>query len=329
MTHNLTKALILAACAVFFANCSSSNSKKSTAVWYINPTQNNAENLYGVAQGSTLEEATKYALADAAARLMVSVSSETNMISEENQTSVNEEIRRNVRQNVEKIEFSNFKVTKSDKVGENFFVEISIDRSDFISLQKEKIRFLNKQISDLEENLSQKNIIQKRAALVKILDLLKQAELGSRIIIGSGQSSENINLQKILDKSANFQNQLNKILDKIEFSFSGNVDSKINEVIKNSLNKEKIKITKEGSNSNQNQVSLHITTSYKTEKIYEAYITKLSVFFENISGGKVIASNKVEVTGNSSISEKESKSACAASLEEKISKDGILKTLGF
>jgi hypothetical protein len=43
----------------------------------------------------------------------------------------------------------------------------------------------------------------------------------------------------------------------------------------------------------------------------------------------VVASNTLEVTGSSSISEKESYFAALKSFEEKISEDGILKIIGI
>ena len=58
-------------------------------------------------------------------------------------------------------------------------------------------------------------------------------------------------------------------------------------------------------------------------------MTKLKIDFENLAEGKVVASNSLEVTGSSTISEKESYLASLNSFEEKIQKDGILKILGI
>ena len=139
--------LLLFGAVLSLTSCTSNSDKSSDSPsWYISPKQNNASNLYGVAEGYTLEEATKYALADAAARLMVSISSESSLLREENQNSVNEEMRQQVRQSVEKINFTNFQVTKSDKFGQRFFVEVMIDRASFINDQKERVELLEKKI---------------------------------------------------------------------------------------------------------------------------------------------------------------------------------------
>ena len=307
------------------ASCSSNKGNSDTPSWYISPKQNNSQNLYGVSSGANLEEATKSALADAAARLMTSISSESSLLREEDKSGVNEEMRQQVKQNIEKIDFSNFRVSNSQKVGSQLFVEVEISRSPFISDQKDKISFAETQVNNLEKNLSTANPIQKRVSLTKILELEKQIELSSRILQGSGVE---MNLKEKLNRQAEFQNQFNQLTNKIEFYFEINSAKEISQVIRNALNKEKIKISNSRSN-NANQIVIAIRSSAANNEIYGAHITKLKISFENLSGGKTVASNSIEVTGSSTISEKESYAASVKALEEKISQDGILKVLGI
>lgn len=304
----------------------SSSQAQDTPSWYIKPKQNNSENLYGVADGASLEEATRFALADAAARLMVSISSESNLTREENRNDVNEEMRQKVRQNIEKINFSNFKVTKSDKLGERFFVETEIERSQFLNEQRERLGFIEKQIADLDKNSLNKSPIQRRYALIKILDLEKEVELKAQILAGAGQ---NINLKEKLAKIAEFKNQLNLSSDKIEFYFDENSPKEITKIIRNSLNKEKIKISQNRNISNPNQIILRIKTDSRNNKIYEAFMTKLEIDFENLLGSNIVASNSIEVSGSSTLGEKEAYLSSLKSLEELIEKEGILKILGI
>ncbi len=306
--------------------CAAKDSLNNLPSWYVKPKQNNADNLYGIAEGYTMEEATKYALADAASRLMVSISSESNMIREESQNSVNEEIRQQVRQNVEKIEFSNFKVSKSEQVGAKFYTEVEIQRTPFLNQQQEKSQFLAAQIADLQTDLDSKNPIQRRNNLVKILDLSKQDELVSRILNGAGLA--NSDLKSKLARIAKFQNQLNAVNEKLEFFFDIDSPKEIAQAVRSAINKEQIKIAKV-ENSNLNQVKIAIKSNSHVEKIYGSFITKLTIDFENISQGKTVASNSIEVTGNSIISEQESYSAAIVALKDKIQNQGILSILGI
>jgi hypothetical protein len=311
---------------VIFFTASCAINKDNDPSWYISPKQNNADYLYGVAEGYNLEESTKYALADAASRLMVTISSQSDLLREENQTSTNEEMRQQVRQNVEKINFTGFKVIRSQKIGQKFFTEVQIERTRFVLEQENRIGFLERQISDLDKNSKGKNSIQRRNTLLQISTLSKEIELKSRILSGAGK---NIDLTKKLNRAADFQNQLEKLSNDIEFYFEINSPKEITKIIRTALNKEKIKISPSLNNSNPNQVIIKITSTTRSSEIYSAFMTKLEIDFENIAGGNVVASNSVEVTGSSAISEHESYIASLTSLEEKIVKDGILKIVGI
>jgi len=318
---NLFKNIIFS--LVFFALISSCKSEKKSSdlpAWYLSPKQNNSSSLYGVSEGFTLEEATKSALADAAARLIVSISSESVLLREENQNSANEEMRQQIKQNIEKIDFTNFKVSRSQQIGAQIYVEVEISRPDFIAAQKEKMSFLDKQIFDLNKNISTQNLIQKRNSLTTILDLAKQSEILARIL----QS----NLKEKLTTIANAQNELNKLTDKVEFYFEINSPNEISAIIRSALNKERIKISRTESFS-ANQVKIAISSKSTSGNVYGAHISKIKIDFENKVAGKTIASNAIEISGSSSISEKESYSAALESLKEKISQDGILKILGI
>ena len=317
--------LSLTTLLIFFTASCATNKDRDPS-WYISPKENNADYLYGVAEGYNLEESTKYALADAASRLMVTISSQSDLLREENQTSINEEMRQQVRQNVEKINFTGFKVTRSQKIGQKFFTEIQIERTRFVLEQEDRIGFLERQISDLDKNSKGKNSIQRRNALLQISTLSKEIEMKSRILSGAGK---NIDLTKKLNRAADFQNQLEKLSNNIEFYFEINSPKEITKIIRTALNKEKIKISPSLNNSNPNQVIIKITSTTRSSEIYSAFMTKLEIDFENIAGGNVVASNSVEVTGSSAISERESYLASLISLEEKIAKDGILKIVGI
>jgi hypothetical protein len=328
MKNKFSKFLLFCFFATILNSCSSNIESKAdkSPSWYIKPKQNNYENLYGVAEGLSLEESTKSALADCASRMIVSISSESTLIRNEDNNSSNEEMRQRVKQSIEKISFTNFKISKSEKIDNKFYIEVEIPRNQFINEQKERIAFVEKKITDLDKNSIGKNPIQRRTSLIKINDLSKELELKAMIIRGAG---EMIDLKSKLDLIAKFQNELEKSSNDIEFFIDPSSPKEIAQLVRTALNKDKLKIITKIDNKNSNLVIIKIENSLKTQFIYESYITKNKIEFENLSEGKILASNSVEVTGNSSINEKESISASIKELEERISKDGILKILGI
>jgi hypothetical protein len=257
---------------------------------------------------------------------MVSISSESELIKEENQNSYNEEMRQKVRQSIEKISFAGYEVSKSEQVEKKFYVEVSVERDPFIKEQKERVEFVQKKINDLDKNSIQSNPIQRRTSLIKILDLCKELDLKARILSGA---QEEIDMKSILSLIAKYQNEFEKSSSSIEFFFDSSSPKDLVQILRSALNKEKLKIAKALDKSDPNQIVIGAKYEATRNFIYGSHITKLNVDFENSSQGKIVASNNVEATGNSTIGESESTKAAIKALEEQIQKDGILKTLGI
>jgi hypothetical protein len=308
----------------FLLSCASNEDAKKLPSWYISPKQNDAANLYGVGTGRTLEEATKSALSDSAARLITSISSSSETIIEENKFDVNQELRQNIKQNIEKIEFSNFKVSQSSVVGFDFFVEVKIPRENFLQDQQNRLSSAEQQISNIDKNLTKLNPIQKKANLTKILELEKEVELAARILKGL---SVQVNVEEKIKRQASFKNQLRNLANEIEFFIESSDSNEIAKVVKNSLTFEKIKIG--NYKKNTDQISLKISSQVFSNEVYGSHISKVRInincFYEN----KLISGNSFEVSGSSVISKKESFNSAIESLKEKIASESLLKILNI
>ena len=300
--------------------------KESTPKWFASPKQNDSQNLYGTASANTLEEATKYALADLASRLIVSISGESQLTREENQQSFNEELKQKVQQSIEKISFSNYQVTKSTQENQLFFVEVSVEKEPFITEQQDRVRFLQKKITDLSNLLPSANFLQKHITLNKIIPLVQELELKTRIINGAGAKA---NLSAVLDMLAKYQNELNQSTLSAEFYFDKSSDAKLVNVIKPFLNKDGFTIGSSEKITSPKQVKLVAKYSFTDNFLYNSHIVKLKISFENMVQNKTIASNSFEITGNSLISQEEAVNSALQSFKQQIEKNGILNTLGI
>ena len=300
--------------------------KESVPKWFSNPKQNDSQNLYGTASANTLEEATKYALVDLASRLVVSISSESQLTREENQQSFNEEMKQKVQQSIEQISFSNYQVTKTSEENQKFFVEVSVEKDPFVAEQQDRVHFLQKKITDLDNLLPSANFLQKHITLNKIIPLVQELELKTRIINGAGVQA---NLASVLDMLAKYQNELNQSTLSAEFYFEKSSDTKLVNVIKPFLNKDGFTIGNTENNTSPKQVKLIAKYNYTYNFLYNTHIVKVKISFENMVQNKTIASNSFEITGNSAISQEEAINAALQSFKQQIEKNGILNTLGI
>ena len=300
--------------------------KESTPKWFSNPKQNDAQNLYGTASANTLEEATKYALVDLASRLIVSISGESQLTREENQQSFNEEMKQKVQQSIEKISFSNYQIAKSTQEDQKFFVEVSVEKDPFIAEQQDRAEFLQKKITDLDKILPSANFLQKHLILNKIIPLVQELELKTRILNGAGAKAS---LSNVLDMLAKYQNELNQSNLSAEFYFDKTSNNKLINVIKPFLNKSGFVISGAEKNNSPKQIKLIANYDFNYNFLYNTHIVKLKINFQNLIQNKIIASNSLELTGNSSISKEEAIDSALQSLAKQIETTNILNILGI
>ncbi len=321
--------LILAG-GIFTACSSSPESVNSLPSWYITPKQNDLENLYGTGEGFTTEEAGKAALKNMSAKLMVSISSESTMLLEENKNFTNEETRQKISESVAKISFNNYKTTNSAQKGGKIYVEISVSRNDFILDQKNKLEEFHKKMIDLYHDKNGKSILEQRNILLKISSISEESATITRIL--SSLNVEGINLQKNIELYNIYQNAYENVLSKIEFfvDADNNNSKKIGSIIRSALNQEKIKISKSKNLDNSNMVIIEIKSDVSNNNVYGAFIAKLKIDLALVSNShKTLSSNRIELSGSSRISDLEATNAASEQLSDKIKKDGILKILGI
>ncbi len=306
-------------------SCATKTEKSATILnWYLNPKQNDTKYLYGTAEGNSLEEATKYALTNAASKIMVTISAQSTLTREENRQSVNEEMRQNVAEQVEKTTFNNFTMTNSTQAGVRFYAEVAIDRADFVKSQQEKSLLLETKLADLTQEIAKSdNPVQKRISLLTAIDLAKQSAAVAQLLNGLGA---NITIKDKLTRAAKLESALRNMNNKLEFYFAPGANMEVAKLIRNALNQEGIKVMP---GAHAGRIAVKIKSSATTSEVYDSLITKIRVDFENNLDGKVIASNSVEVSGSSMTSKRESESAAYDSLDQMIKKDGVMKVLGI
>ena len=165
--------------------------------WYVNPNQNNLQFLYGVGEGFTLQEASKSALNNIASKLIVTISSDSSSLSEENKYSFNEQYQQRIKEKVNNITFSDYKISNSSNINNKFYVEIAIDRYKFIKEQNTILDKYHKSMSNIYQSSKKQNILIQRNKLAEINNISKKAQIINQTLesLDSNQKYQ-INLSK-------------------------------------------------------------------------------------------------------------------------------------
>lgn len=328
MKWNKLPYLTLTVCLILLQSCANNSSSQNTLPqWYINPTQNNSQFIFGVGEGYTIQEAKNSALMEASSRLSTTISGETNLIRQETDIDSSDQFYQNIKGKANDLQFKNYTISNSISSNNKLYVEVKIDKSSFINDYKKEIDDLFQSITTLDKNSANQNILIRLMNLQKITQLSQKINFYYKILESLGYNS--LKSQQI-DKITTLNEEAKTITQKIEFYIDKNTPDEIANIIGNNLNKEGIKILKiKPTQFTNNQIILKTKTNEDINQIYGNYIVKYNISFESWSQNKILASNTHEVVGSSPASKEIARKMAFKKFENSISKQNILNVFGI
>lgn len=316
---------ILILLSLIISSCFSKNNSQEP-IWYLNPSANNANFIFGVGQAKSQSEATKAALVDMASRLIVTISAQSSTLINENNFGIYDEIRQKISQNIEDITFINYQMSNSLKIKDNYFIEVTANKDEFFNDQLQRFRILNKKITNIDQSSSKTNIVSRKTKLLQINQLIKEANLKLTLLRANNKLS---NPNKYQDRYLKYQNELENITNKIEFFLDDKMNPTLKNIITKSLNDKNIKISQQKNPKNKQQIFLKISQQISSKKIYNNFITQNNLTFKNIVNNKIIASNKITINGSSVISAKQSQINAFKEFDQRLKQENILAIIGI
>ncbi len=149
----VVKNLLLVLGIVFLSACGALNAsqpKADGASWLQTPPADNPHYFYAVGYGQTLEDAKNDALSGISSKISVSVESTFNSSVTATRIGDDEEVLKNTKNEVvaksKQIEYSNVKVLKSKKVGDEYAVLVEVSRDDLFRSYKRKLDKIDEKI---------------------------------------------------------------------------------------------------------------------------------------------------------------------------------------
>jgi hypothetical protein len=264
--------------------------------WYITPQSFDSQNLYGTGEGFTIAESSKSALNNLAGKLITTISSNSSLLMESNLYSINEQSRRKINEEVAKITFNNYQVSRSAIFNAQIYSEVTVNRADFIANYSQKLDLLNKQMSEIFTEAHNKTILEKFNHLKQVNGLSLEAENIASVLNSLGEERE-------IDLYKSYQRSYHNLSSKMEFFIE---DKKLplplkQKVISN-LTSQNLKIVKNKNLKNPNLIIVKINVDSNYKELYGSHIVRLRLDFNLISNqNKIIKSSSVENTGSSTL----------------------------
>jgi len=303
--------------------------KKMTPEWYMHPPLSTTTALYAVGDGQNKEEAISNALSLMVATLSVSIASQFSaktVVKEGALTTKDATYTNRVQSDVQKIRISNYKLLESEKLGfKNYIVLIKLNKQKLFLSMKKEIDMNFELYEQKAEELSKTDALKLLAFYKSESDKLHylQNMLLVMGVLNQKFSSESY-LKKIKDVTHHYEN----LLLKISFSIRSNTAaSNLKPVIAKGLSAKKYRIKDERSIYH---FTVYIQSNIEQASAYGFTLARTAIFISTKDyKGSIIASNKLNITGQSGEGFAIAKENVAFRLNNLVEKEGIKKVLGM
>ena len=258
MNNILIKLLVSTILLVLFTGClPKKNVEVDYPTWYNQIQKDSLMYLYGVGESETKKGATAIALNEVASKITVEIESSYSINTQMSGTKYTKSIKRNIKNNIKKIEFTNYKIIKEKVLNNNrYVVLVQVDRLDLASALKIKI---DNKIKKFRSIVSTKysNFTHKLKELKKIQKSIES--LKSDIFI-LNSLDEMMNIKPLLKSLEKIESKIESIKNKTTINVKSDNNDDYAKVLSSI-------ITKEGFSIVSNNATLNITIKSKEQKI--------------------------------------------------------------
>ena len=304
--------------AVLSVGCVSVKSEKSSIPqWYFNTPENNAQTIYGVGEGSSLEDAKLAALNSMSSRLVVSVGSTLQrMTTSDAKGGYSKALTQDIKVDVAKIQYTNAKVEKNGVVGGNVYVLMSVDR---VALFDEKKKSFFVEDSGIDTRFQESNGMSKleqiyhiKALSPKIIDNRKKAFVLYAI-------DNSFDYGSYFSKYDSYLAKIDSLKSDLKISVSTKDKDKFfaDELIE-MLNQDGYKVVDKGLDV---AIQLHNKIRYSEYKGWQ--IAKVSTTISVASKGKILSNKTINTTGRSGSTQKNALQNAAQFFKQALEKEGL------
>lgn len=295
----------------------------------------------GFGEASLSENAIKRALSNIAGQINTTVNSNVkNKISysrynEEEQ--LQEQTSIDVMTSTEEVTIRGYSVERSEKVGNQYYVMVKVDKNKFFQERLDYLNSLDKELNKLVSRLKTQLIAVQLKAIPTIKQKVAEAQKIATMLQAFSQLPKS--LSYYLDRYSNMKNEEKRIRENIRFYIhhKGEHTALIAKYLKEQINQENFIGTKIFQNDPRGTVHKNPKVAYvkiegkkSNKNLQGVFMTKLIVSITVSSLGQEISSREGLVfSGSSATDSNTSLRAASNDFEDYVKKNRILKTLGL
>jgi hypothetical protein len=301
-------------------------SQKELPQWYTNPPKSTGNELYGVAEGQTQQDAIAHALSEIVARLNVSIASSfrsKSVVHEGTREGVAREYVDEISSEVQKITISNYELLASHKLGfKRYAALVKVDKKAFVQALKSELQREFFALQDLKK-ANTLNALEKLRLYKEKLNALQGLENKLAVL---SVLEKDFDQKYYLQKYAVFKREYEALRGKISFWIYADY-TPLREPLKKGLSIEHFRVKKERS---KEHFDIYVQSDIKKSVAYGFILARANITINTKDyHGNVIASNSFSLTGRSTQSFGIAKQDLIKALNQKVHEEGIAKVLNL
>ena len=288
--------------------------------WVSSPPRDDDDSLWGVGEGSDLDEAKRAALKSIASKLSVTISGQLESTITVNNDSVDRYARTKVSEEVRRTEFKNHTLEKTTPSEQGLYVLVRVDRQATVTDARQKLEAADKEITRLLANIDQIPAVERFLNQQRTIPWLEKAIGAAQMLLGLDSSfdgtrlrSYEVSLQRAKDSAS-----------EITFEVRANPEnSDVIQAIRGVLNHSGVRVGEGGA-----PVVVEVIETQGL--LFDSKTIKLKV---NISvldhKSRAIATREFFVSGASMADYKTARAAAIKQLGDQMKANGPINSFGF
>ena len=304
---------------------------KALPGWYLNPPQNSAGYLYGIAEGKNLNEAREKALESMVSQLGLSISSSYRSalnVKQQYREYFTKEVSYILKTEVAKIRISNYEVLQSRRLAYNRFIVLV--RSDKKLFSQGLIKELNIRIGKIQADRSiffTSDVLRRHRFYDQATKQLNEM-FSTLLILNTLDSSFNDTLY--LETISKINTEFQALKEEMTFSFISDADSEgFKEELQAALTKQEMHVVDQHKeNKNHITIVLHCTTDYARSHGFDIARSMLLIEVKD-HRSKVIGANRIKLTGQATQGKAVALNNATKKLQKLIQEEELEQLLGI
>ena len=323
------KTIIALTATLFLSGCvgSLSPSKQDVQIpsWYLNAPSNNGTYIYGEGEGDSIKDAKNNALNSMASKLVVSVGSSIQTTTKATRgtsgSSYSKDITKDLKVDVQKIKFTNAKVEKSDKIANDFYILMKVNRIELFNNKKKEFDINDQRVTDQFNSL---NNYKKLEQIHILQDMYPKVIAGKTKAVVLNAINNNFDQGVYIKKYDSYIDAIYDLKNDSTIKIKTNSKEKyFADGLIDMLNQQQYKI----SNSENSDILIKINNKIKYSIARGWNIAKVATTLSVISNNKIVSNKTISTLGRSSTSKESALEDASKSFLKQIKKETLDKVI--